>query len=295
MAESGAISWDADDRLAGDLRCVSCGYNLRGLARSGICGECGAPIKLSLAGSGLGFADPAWIGRLRTGTACLALTLPWLWFPPAWFAFGVGLWRITAPDPATTPSEKRLPITVLRLLLFAYPPIVWFCLLPLGAFLCYTHAASLNLDPARATLFLMAVALLSLLLITSAAVRRIVVREGSTRLRPWQDKAFWLGGLSLALVGAWGINEVAALQIDVLDVLGIAGALAGLAGFGFLLASLVGTWRILERAEAQARALRAEVHYWQRPAPGASHLSSASASDSGDGLTHAQASERAGQ
>ena len=41
---------DATGRVAGDLKCVQCAYNLRTLAADGTCPECGQPVALTLAG-----------------------------------------------------------------------------------------------------------------------------------------------------------------------------------------------------------------------------------------------------
>jgi len=268
MAESQTVTWDADDRLTGDLYCVSCGYNLRGLERSGVCGECGTPLKWSLAGDQLYGADPVWVKRLRVGAACLTLTLPWLWLPPAWVVFAYGLWCITAPDPKTVRGRGSVYMTSVRLLLAAFPFVVWLGVVPLCATYWYANAAALKFDPSVATTFLMAGMLLSLPLITSVAIWRIAGRAESKWMKRCHRNTFWLSGLSLAFVGAWGVNELATLYLDLLTALGVIGVLLGLVGFGFLAGSLVGTWRRLEQAEVQARALRSEVRYWQRLVPG---------------------------
>ncbi len=53
--------------IAFDLKCTSCGYNLRGLHEGGVCPECANPIERSLRGDLLQFADPAWLRQLHTG------------------------------------------------------------------------------------------------------------------------------------------------------------------------------------------------------------------------------------
>jgi len=55
--------------IAEDTPCRRCGYNLRGLAATGLCPECGTAIGLSLVGNLLKQADPDWLDRLRLGTA----------------------------------------------------------------------------------------------------------------------------------------------------------------------------------------------------------------------------------
>ena len=55
--------------LEEDTPCRRCGYNLRGLATTGLCPECGTAIALSLVGNLLKQAGPDWVERLRFGTA----------------------------------------------------------------------------------------------------------------------------------------------------------------------------------------------------------------------------------
>jgi hypothetical protein len=55
--------------IEADTLCRRCGYNLRGLAPTGLCPECGTAIALSLVGNLLKQADPDWVERLRFGTA----------------------------------------------------------------------------------------------------------------------------------------------------------------------------------------------------------------------------------
>ncbi len=268
MPESETITWDANDRLAADVHCVSCGYNLRGLKRSGVCGECGVPIKYSLAGSYLSCADPVWLNRLRTGAACLALALPWLWFPPAWLVFSYGLWCLSAPDPAQPRRGAGLLTATSRALLAGFPCLVLYGAVPLCVAYWFANAATLKFDPREATLFLAGSVLLLVPPLATATTWRLAVRDGSRRLRRCHGAAFWLALTSLLCVGGWGVDALFMIGIDVLLGLGVIGVPLGLSAFVVLGVSLYGTWRSLERAEAQARALRTEVRYWQRLVPG---------------------------
>lgn len=54
-------------QIDGDILCVSCAYNLRGLGEKGKCPECGIPIERSLWGDLLKYADASWLRRLRIG------------------------------------------------------------------------------------------------------------------------------------------------------------------------------------------------------------------------------------
>ncbi len=60
--------------IGGDLSCLTCGYNLRGLARDGRCPECANPIERSARGDLLACADPQWLRRLGVGVQLM------LWF-----------------------------------------------------------------------------------------------------------------------------------------------------------------------------------------------------------------------
>ncbi len=56
---------DAGDRLAFDLPCIECGYNLRGQLPRGSCPECGAPVARSNRTDQLARANPAWLATLK--------------------------------------------------------------------------------------------------------------------------------------------------------------------------------------------------------------------------------------
>ncbi len=117
---------DSQGRLAADVRCRQCRYNLRGLEPDATCPECGASIKpFAVSWSEVG--DPASLGRVLTGLdvclGMLAATLAaWLvsgltgllfliigWPVVGWgvvevilvilpiLALAVGVWRFTTP------------------------------------------------------------------------------------------------------------------------------------------------------------------------------------------------------
>jgi len=62
IADSQATSIDIIDR---DLPCARCGYNLRGLAISGRCPECGTPVRCTTDGNWLRYTDSAHLRRLH--------------------------------------------------------------------------------------------------------------------------------------------------------------------------------------------------------------------------------------
>lgn len=61
------LHMDGRGRIAQDLACVRCGYNLRGLAPEGRCPECGTPIGRSVRGNLLQYSDPNWVERIARG------------------------------------------------------------------------------------------------------------------------------------------------------------------------------------------------------------------------------------
>lgn len=54
-------------RLLDDRPCLRCGYNIRGLMDTGICPECGSPVRDSLRGNLLRYASPEYVARLERG------------------------------------------------------------------------------------------------------------------------------------------------------------------------------------------------------------------------------------
>ncbi len=68
--------------------CLRCGYELRGLAPSGVCPECGFSIAESLERRRLGLSSPAYLTSLRTGAAISigAFIL--------WIISGIARWRL---------------------------------------------------------------------------------------------------------------------------------------------------------------------------------------------------------
>ncbi len=54
-----------------ELRCITCGYDLRSLPTEESCPECGTQIELSLRGDLLSRADPAWVARIARGQSLL--------------------------------------------------------------------------------------------------------------------------------------------------------------------------------------------------------------------------------
>ncbi len=64
---------DADGHVAVDLSCVKCGYNLRTLAISGLCCECGTPVLYTLHSRHVQFSPPAWLRTLIRGCVLIVV------------------------------------------------------------------------------------------------------------------------------------------------------------------------------------------------------------------------------
>ena len=115
------IALDGDGRVAQDTRCLSCGYNLRGLSPDGRCPECGTAVGRSVCGNFLCYCEPAWVESLARGPGWVAASIPIsILVGVAGHAFAassgptvprmvslagglvslVGYWKLTAPDPS---------------------------------------------------------------------------------------------------------------------------------------------------------------------------------------------------
>ena len=73
VAELQTVALDSAGEMAADLPCAACSYNLRGLAMSGACPECGRPVQVSLDAAASGFGSVRRIRRLRRGLAIWAV------------------------------------------------------------------------------------------------------------------------------------------------------------------------------------------------------------------------------
>ena len=128
---------DPAGRIAIDVACRKCGYNLRGLLPDGRCPECGTAVGRSLHGDLLRFSDPEWVQKLASGmnwivasiiigllggafgaaflglfTSILSSRTFIVLGPMSGLVFGlialVGYWKVTTPDPARLAEESSL-------------------------------------------------------------------------------------------------------------------------------------------------------------------------------------------
>lgn len=139
-----AVALDQDGRLAEDVACRHCGYNLRGLELAGRCPECEMAIEKTLHAFLLRFCDPVWLGRLRSGLTLLIAMIfaglgvgfifgltfilliggtgeTSLLLVSAFFLLFAGIgcmqliayWRITSPEPS--PLHEENPLSARRI------------------------------------------------------------------------------------------------------------------------------------------------------------------------------------
>lgn len=136
---------DDAGRIAVDLPCLNCGYNLRTLAADGLCPECGTPVANSACGYYLRYAPAPWVRRLAYGGLLLTIAFAGLGFSEDVYSklvqvleLGLGkraatgllspsvwnMWRtvsvaslwlvvggvilLTAPDPRTTSAPRLI-------------------------------------------------------------------------------------------------------------------------------------------------------------------------------------------
>ncbi len=118
-----------------DHACVVCGYNLRGIARSGACPECGALVERSFRGDELIYSSPEYVAALHKGVfivlagiiAMILMTfasvgaaifgamvapVPGIEIASVLASFvtgvvvAVGWWMLSEPDPASREGRK---------------------------------------------------------------------------------------------------------------------------------------------------------------------------------------------
>ena len=123
------IALDSDGRIAQDMRCLNCGYNLRGLLPDGRCPECGIAVGRSAYGDVLRYCEPAWVESLASGANwLLASILVGILASVAGVAFAaasgtaspmmiglvwvlvalIGCWKLTAPDPSELEQNTKV-------------------------------------------------------------------------------------------------------------------------------------------------------------------------------------------
>ena len=126
-----SVALDAQGRIAQDIACIKCSYNLRTLSADGVCPECATPTGRSIHGDFLRFASPEWVEKLASGMnwivgsiiisilfGCISGgvgaasrgQIPVGLVGIAGLALGIvrviGYWLVTTPDPAQEQQES---------------------------------------------------------------------------------------------------------------------------------------------------------------------------------------------
>ncbi|MEO1237335.1 MAG: hypothetical protein AAFX76_11160 [Planctomycetota bacterium] len=101
LRKSGMVPLDGGGKIASDLACVGCDYNLRTCDPEGRCPECGIAVGRSAVGRYLCYFEPAWVqglawGMNRFAVAIVALAVTGLlgWATTLWPERGVPFWWI---------------------------------------------------------------------------------------------------------------------------------------------------------------------------------------------------------
>ena len=129
------VEYDEAGRIAEDIPCRRCGYNLRGLDPRSACPECSTAVGRSIHGDLLQFCDPSWLERVARGLRLIiigiladigfgivsvgviaAFTTPNVAPRVAAAAISAGIslimvlgvWLLTTPDPGQPPGEPSL-------------------------------------------------------------------------------------------------------------------------------------------------------------------------------------------
>jgi hypothetical protein len=131
MAEAGTSNLDAEGRVADDVPCAHCGYNVRTLPADGVCPECAHPVAWSLRGSGLCYVPSAWLRRVNRGVLILLCALgAGLGGMAAW-VFASTYFALTQPPDALGPGTDRIVVTVVA---FGWCAL-WLAVAAVGLFL----------------------------------------------------------------------------------------------------------------------------------------------------------------
>ncbi|MEX2219085.1 MAG: hypothetical protein WD749_10040 [Phycisphaerales bacterium] len=101
---------DLARQLTGNLPCVSCRYNLRGLSVKGVCPECGTPVRAAI----LAAVDP-YAPILQPVTRARAVALGLLVWSGGALAAALLTWGLRAADLVATLSERPLPTRTMAL------------------------------------------------------------------------------------------------------------------------------------------------------------------------------------
>ncbi len=95
------VNHNTQTHVQADLPCAECGYNLRTLAYSAKCPECGMAVLVSARGDRLDAAPASWIKRIHRGALWLkgSVVLAFPFFTPGVALSCYAVWNLTATQP----------------------------------------------------------------------------------------------------------------------------------------------------------------------------------------------------
>lgn len=118
------VTLDQEGRLAEDVVCRGCGYNLRGLMLDSHCPECDTAIEYTLHRFLLRFSDPAWLTRIRFGlTLLIVAILAGIVLGAAWLAVFMFALDMIEPSPVMVGTIVILPtvgLTIMSVVGYVY-------------------------------------------------------------------------------------------------------------------------------------------------------------------------------
>jgi hypothetical protein len=148
------IQLDAAGHLDADLKCIRCGYNLRGLPANGACPECGTAVGRSFLGDLLQFSPPEWVDQLAGGMnwilvgVVVSIVVSLLGgllggrrgadpvhqylLHALGFISVIGYWMIAAPDPARLETEPSITARKLVRFVAVFSYVAGFALTGIG-------------------------------------------------------------------------------------------------------------------------------------------------------------------
>jgi hypothetical protein len=215
LASSVPVHVDSDGRIATDVVCLNCGYNLRSCLIGGACPECGMAVRVSLRGDRLASAPPGYLRQLQQGAAWfhvgVVMALPLLFFGLAPAA--VGVWMLTAGESGRAePTRDARFRWATRLLMVTGALILVGLSAAAVAMFAWQRTLFLQLRvelQAMDVLFIVGSGLLWMGLIAlSVHLEALAERAGSEAMRrkcAWFRK-HWLAGLGAMVILALGVQ-----------------------------------------------------------------------------------------
>lgn len=269
------VAYDADGRILTELRCISCGHFLCGLLPDANCGECGSPVAWSLRGEVFLSADPEWLASVRSGTAELAMLLPWAWLPFTWPWIGWALWKASRPIPGQRAGQGLAHTPAIRVIMALFPLLMLVLLATVIALHNSPDRFAARLGNRAQDFVVPAIAAIGGAALFAAMVclvfRRLGQGQSGRRFRTLTAWLFVLMTLSgLLLLGSAFARATDASDSDTVASMTALGATVAVVSLPWFVVALALAWRMIASSSAQAVGLRERPPYWQNAEPGRS-------------------------